>query len=987
MQTCICQSFFCTALGEEKNCPTSNPDEAFDQEDCIKPKPSCSYKDKCGVCKTKSGLDEVTRDLSQCTLCELGYKPEIGRNDNTICTKILDPTYFVSKGGQCTTAYITDAADCNAAARALKLNDENVTVAIKTGDPEQDALLYKRPFGCSYDVNAQIDSQLVMNPFGSKTFQDIDSYRSICWVNPRCREGQKRVDKKCVACPLNTYRSEKDHDFLFCVNQTFCAEGQFISKDTKTEARVCTGCPDNKVEETYMVQTKHRNEQCKNQTVCGSGQKIGAYSTTMAGSCSACSPGAYQDQGDHRITKCKDQQRCDRGEKISAPSTTARQNCTPCGDNTFIEAKDHRIDTCTQHAKCSAGEMISSRPTSIENRVCVPCPDNTYQDIFEHQEMQCKAQKKCEDGEYITSDADTRAGVKVQECRPCLPNTYNVQQDHRRETCIAQTTCKSGEYISSNSTKEEQKCSKCDPNTFQNATDHRIETCKDQPTCGPGEYYSQLANETAKQAECLPCLRVLSYQDENNHRIAECKVRQTCSGISTGTLTKAGECVTEASTNDASSKIGNEAIIGAAAGGSVLLTLLVLTFILVSRHRAAAAAAKRALNVAKDVTMKEFQRKQQALGEAQRAAAKRAEDALAEARNVFGIKQCKIQKRSNGAQCTEMTTADYCAQHTCQKIGCAAPKRATVTFCAGHSKVTYDNPTFVFENPGGSSSTDEAAPQPPPSKFTASAETIKLGGNTLSIVGLTTILGVDTETYRDLTGDSAIKKIVSEFKKSGAKGDSAIVNHIIEGNFYKCHGTEQKRSLSEMMKFDVKGLKIHHVLAIRVYTSRCYLSINKALRCDPPELPHPFAATVYYITTGLKILRKAAMEASEKDENKTLWRGVKNRRLAKDFENGTDMSCMSTTELYEVAMKQFANTSGCIFRVISDSFTNRGADIRFLSVFPDEKEFLYPPLTYLIHYPQHETATKEEEIAMEDMKAKGFEVVTVKATWAETHLI
>ena len=36
-----------------------------------------------------------------------------------------------------------------------------------------------------------------------------------------------------------------------------------------------------------------------------------------------------------------------------------------------------------------------------------------------------------------------------------------------------------------------------------------------------------------------------------------------------------------------------------------------------------------------------------------------------------------------------------------------------------------------------------------------------------------------------------------------------------------------------------------------------------------------------------------------------------------------------------------------LFKIRCSSFMNRGADVSFLSAFPNEKEYLYPPLTYL----------------------------------------
>lgn len=787
MQTCICQSWTCKTLDEEKNCPNSNPDEAFDQEDCIKPKPSCLFG-KCGVCKTKSGLDEVTRDLSQCTLCELGYKPEIGRNDKTMCTKILDPTYFVSKGGQCTTAYITDAADCNAAARALKLNDENATVAIKTGDPEQDALLYKRPFGCSYDVNAQIDSQLVMNPFGSKTFQDIDSYRSICWINPRCREGQKRVDKKCVACPLNTYRSENDHDFLFCVNQTLCS---------------------------------------------------------------------------------------------------------------------------------------------------------------------------------------------------------------------------SGEYITPNSTTAKQQCIECQDNTFQTATYHRIEACTNQPDCGPGEVYVAPATKTTIGA-CNPCA-IGTYQSDDQHRNVKCINHAKCSGTFTGTLIEAGECISSIATNSSTvsnpvdGSTGNGGVIGAAAGGfALILMILMFVFIFATRH-AAAKRAQDALNDAREILG--IPCKNLNCSECSNIAnatpttpiSQQQQQQQQQPATVGQQTQC-IQKTSAGTRCCNMATpgSPQCDKHTCQYPGCIISVSSKVPCCKTHanapSGITISNPAFVgivlkdvvAGWGGGDSSTDTAGNAAPgaaplaPAVVEAAeaaaavkfvAPVMVFGDNTWAATGLTRILGVDERTYKDLNDEEAIKKMVAEFKKSGTKEDQERLDGLINGTYCNPGTTTPLMSLSEMMtslevlefdnikvsykayfdKLKKHGLKSHQVLAIRLYTTDSFISINEPMRTHNkphPTLPHPFAATMYYITMGLKAIRTAAgADKTESAEERIFWRGV-GIALGDDFTSGTEMSCMSTSASATEALK-FANENGFLFQIVCNDYYSRGADIRVLSVFPHEKEVLYPPLTYL----------------------------------------
>ena len=59
------------------------------------------------------------------------------------------------------------------------------------------------------------------------------------------------------------------------------------------------------------------------------------------------------------------------------------------------------------------------------------------------------------------------------------------------------------------------------------------------------------------------------------------------------------------------------------------------------------------------------------------------------------------------------------------------------------------------------------------------------------------------------------------------------------------------------------------------------------------------------------------------------------------------MACMSTTSSREVAEDFALSKSPLLFKFVSKSFMSHGADISFLSVYPGEKEWLYPPLTYL----------------------------------------
>ena len=62
---------------------------------------------------------------------------------------------------------------------------------------------------------------------------------------------------------------------------------------------------------------------------------------------------------------------------------------------------------------------------------------------------------------------------------------------------------------------------------------------------------------------------------------------------------------------------------------------------------------------------------------------------------------------------------------------------------------------------------------------------------------------------------------------------------------------------------------------------------------------------------------------------------------------GTEFACLSTSASRDVAWGFAQSDLPLIFKFESKDFSSRGADIAFLSVYPNEREFLYPPLTFL----------------------------------------
>ena len=106
---------------------------------------------------------------------------------------------------------------------------------------------------------------------------------------------------------------------------------------------------------------------------------------------------------------------------------------------------------------------------------------------------------------------------------------------------------------------------------------------------------------------------------------------------------------------------------------------------------------------------------------------------------------------------------------------------------------------------------------------------------------------------------------------------------------------------------------------------------------------------------------------------RALWRGVSGLSLTQDFmaNGGVEFGCMSTTASSAIAAR-FAKKgqNPMLFKYETENCIERSADIAYLSVYSDEEEVLYPPLTYLkVNGVQHEL-----------MEGVQMLVVNVKAT-------
>ena len=144
-----------------------------------------------------------------------------------------------------------------------------------------------------------------------------------------------------------------------------------------------------------------------------------------------------------------------------------------------------------------------------------------------------------------------------------------------------------------------------------------------------------------------------------------------------------------------------------------------------------------------------------------------------------------------------------------------------------------------------------------------------------------------------------------------------------------------------------------HVLALRLYSTAAFRSINGPLRDTSRDRPpHPLPVTCHFLMQALSRLRAVGNEAGSTPRTIDLFRGVSGRALLDEFhrKGGTELSPMSTTTDLSVAVqysKPTAQGTSLIFKIKTTNFMDRGGDIQFLSAFPAEREFLYPPLTFL----------------------------------------
>jgi hypothetical protein len=142
------------------------------------------------------------------------------------------------------------------------------------------------------------------------------------------------------------------------------------------------------------------------------------------------------------------------------------------------------------------------------------------------------------------------------------------------------------------------------------------------------------------------------------------------------------------------------------------------------------------------------------------------------------------------------------------------------------------------------------------------------------------------------------------------------------------------------------------VLSLRIYTTFVYKTMNNPLRDDERyarRVPVPLPAISKMADDAIRKLRALRAKAGAAGRNSVVWRGMRDLRVSEAFmrEGGTELGFMSTTTDLRVAVRYSLSRHSLLFKMVAPNFMSLGAELQWLSAFPNEAEVLFPPLTFL----------------------------------------
>jgi hypothetical protein len=271
-------------------------------------------------------------------------------------------------------------------------------------------------------------------------------------------------------------------------------------------------------------------------------------------------------------------------------------------------------------------------------------------------------------------------------------------------------------------------------------------------------------------------------------------------------------------------------------------------------------------------------------------------------------------------------------------------------------------------------------------KYSSTAIDFVLGEPVIAALGLEDYMKQGFADYwvHPNSCEEALAAIEKEFRTHGTDEDREWFEYIT-----KCAASERvcaqgirdhNRKSYVLADFaaskeaTIAHLNLAHVLALRLYTSPAFKSLNIPLRTykrdaegnvlRPPEMnaPHSFPITVLYIREAISKLRAAESILGTQGDLQVMWRGNKDLVVSKDHlsRGGVETSIISTSLSLETAVRYSFSERPVIFKIITRSFMERGAFLEWVSVFPGERECCFPPLTFFSPTGRHQRVKLQE---------------------------
>ena len=204
-------------------------------------------------------------------------------------------------------------------------------------------------------------------------------------------------------------------------------------------------------------------------------------------------------------------------------------------------------------------------------------------------------------------------------------------------------------------------------------------------------------------------------------------------------------------------------------------------------------------------------------------------------------------------------------------------------------------------------------------------------------------------------------------------------------NGIRDHGRTPGMTLTDFMELEevrMAGLSVAQLVTLRLYTSHSFPAINLPLRKQ--KQPHPLPAIVLCISDGIKQLARL-LDPTTPDTVKLIeyYRGFRDMQVTDKFKQagGTELAPMSTTTDFLVAcgyaVRMGKKDSSLLMKMVTQNNLQRGANLKCLSMFPDEDETLFPPLTFM-----QPTGKKEQVMEFELPDGWSFKlcIIEVKTT-------